>query len=48
MIAIYGKNSMIHKYEVNGEDVVRYPVIKLGSVEINKNTQQEPASISNG
>lgn len=40
MIAIYGKNFMIHKYEVNGEDVVRYPVIKLGSVEINKNTNK--------
>lgn len=42
MIAIYGKNFMIHKYEdVNGEDVVRYPVIKLGSVVIDKNLDND-------
>lgn len=42
MIAIYGKNFMIHKYEdADGEDVVRYPIIKLGSIVIDKNIDND-------
>ncbi|HZK42659.1 MAG TPA: IPT/TIG domain-containing protein, partial [Syntrophomonadaceae bacterium] len=37
MVAIYGKDFLIHRYEESGTDIVRYPVIKLGSLEIDKN-----------
>ncbi|SHI52811.1 IPT/TIG domain-containing protein [Lutispora thermophila] len=31
MIAIYGKNFMVHKYtDASGKDVVRYPIVELG------------------
>lgn len=31
MIAIYGKNLMIHKFtDANGNDIVRYPIVELG------------------
>lgn len=31
MIAIYGKNFMIHKYtDASGNDIVRYPIVELG------------------
>lgn len=38
MLAIHGKDFMIHKYEkIDGSKVVRYPVIELGPIVIDKN-----------
>lgn len=37
MISIHGKNFMIHKYEENGETKVRYPIIKIGEILLDKN-----------
>lgn len=37
-MAIYGKNFMIHKYtNEDGREVVRYPIIELGPLKIDKN-----------
>ncbi|HZJ84950.1 MAG TPA: IPT/TIG domain-containing protein, partial [Syntrophomonadaceae bacterium] len=41
MIAIYGKNFLIHKYEENGKDAIRYPIIKLGNIVIDKNKDND-------
>ena len=37
LIAINGKNFMIHKYTDSGEDIIRYPIIRIGNIELNKN-----------
>ena len=41
-MAIYGKNFMIHKYtDENGREIVRYPVVDLDSLKIEKNNPPE-------
>ncbi|NLM12115.1 MAG: cell surface receptor IPT/TIG domain-containing protein, partial [Epulopiscium sp.] len=41
-IAVYGKNFMIHKYtDENGNQIVRYPIVQLGEITIDKNTDPD-------
>jgi len=41
IVAIHGKNFMIHKYTSSAGEVIRYPIIEFGpSIGINKNTKQ--------
>jgi len=44
MVAIHGKNFMIHKFTGSGgKEVVRYPIVEFGAeVGLNKNTTQNP------
>ena len=39
LIAINGKSFMIHKYKdmITGKDVIRYPVVEIGSITLDKN-----------
>lgn len=42
-IAIYGKNFLIHKFtdEKTGKEIVRYPVVELGTIVIDKNSSPD-------
>lgn len=37
MVAIYGKNFMLHKYREDGKEIYRYPRIQIGDIIIDKN-----------
>ncbi|WP_077369454.1 IPT/TIG domain-containing protein [Anaerosalibacter sp. Marseille-P3206] len=42
MVAIHGKNFMIHKYrDDSGNEIVRYPKIQIGEITIDKNQDKE-------
>lgn len=42
MVAIHGKNFLIHKYTNDkGEEVLRYPKIEIGNIVIDKNTDKD-------
>lgn len=41
LVAIHGKNFMIHRFEKEGAFIVRYPIVELGEIKLDKNIEKD-------